>query len=568
MTERYRAALDFATKKHDGQWRKGGAAYITHPVAVAEYLAQDGMDEDTQIAGLFHDLLEDTDATEAEILALLKLPDGIDAFVDLAGDEIPKSGRIAAGAYQRSIDLTGYSGDIVVLSRLEVDGYRQASTKTYMHCRTPGGPRPVCLKPILTEGLELIGCSAPGVVGNALFPQMNGEIWTMTPPEGTVISNKPYYTTRIYYVNPDPERGSDENAGTSADAPLFTIQAALSKITDNNGAVVHCAPGVYTNGSSSSSRFCVSREYVRITGAGRDLSFVYGQKAAGTEEQEDGRGTDALRCVSADDRHSCVQGFTLANGYTRAGSDNTSSRQGGIVYTSGDLFQVQDCTLSNGWAARGSVGYKGVYRRCLITRQNESAAVGTHFREAEAILSCLYVDNDGSAVDQPFFTDSASYGRMICQSSLVGNANKAVFNENYKVRNTLVGPSATIKATDVDGSLKTSSFSWSGVSTVTGGSYAGVAQGDYRLISTSSAVSYGVTPDYVWYTTDFTGKPFSSFTITSFVSKASRFANRPARRNRLRRSTCVTSKPFPIPPYTVSPSQSPILALWRMFSGH
>ena len=70
MTERYRAALDFATKKHDGQWRKGGAAYITHPVAVAEYLAQDGMDEDTQIAGLFHDLLEDTDATEAEILAL------------------------------------------------------------------------------------------------------------------------------------------------------------------------------------------------------------------------------------------------------------------------------------------------------------------------------------------------------------------------------------------------------------------------------------------------------------------------------------------------------------------
>jgi len=70
MTERYRAALEFATKKHAGQWRKGGAAYITHPVAVAEYLSQAGMDEDTQIAGLFHDLLEDTDATEDEILAL------------------------------------------------------------------------------------------------------------------------------------------------------------------------------------------------------------------------------------------------------------------------------------------------------------------------------------------------------------------------------------------------------------------------------------------------------------------------------------------------------------------
>ena len=69
-SKRLKAALEFARKKHDGQKRKGGEPYISHPVAVAEWLRDQGFDEDTQIAGLFHDLLEDTDAAEEEILAL------------------------------------------------------------------------------------------------------------------------------------------------------------------------------------------------------------------------------------------------------------------------------------------------------------------------------------------------------------------------------------------------------------------------------------------------------------------------------------------------------------------
>ncbi|MBP3313068.1 MAG: HD domain-containing protein [Oscillospiraceae bacterium] len=69
-TPRIMEALAFATKKHEGQLRRGGAPYITHPMAVCAMLSQWGHDEDTQIAGLFHDLLEDTDATEEEILRL------------------------------------------------------------------------------------------------------------------------------------------------------------------------------------------------------------------------------------------------------------------------------------------------------------------------------------------------------------------------------------------------------------------------------------------------------------------------------------------------------------------
>ena len=68
--ERYDNALRFAAEKHKGQFRIGGAEYITHPMAVAEIVREKGKNIDCQIAALFHDLLEDTDATENEILAL------------------------------------------------------------------------------------------------------------------------------------------------------------------------------------------------------------------------------------------------------------------------------------------------------------------------------------------------------------------------------------------------------------------------------------------------------------------------------------------------------------------
>lgn len=67
MSDKLQKAHDFAAKKHEGQFRIGGLPYITHPEAVAGILRDKGYSEDYQIAGLFHDLLEDTDATDAEI---------------------------------------------------------------------------------------------------------------------------------------------------------------------------------------------------------------------------------------------------------------------------------------------------------------------------------------------------------------------------------------------------------------------------------------------------------------------------------------------------------------------
>lgn len=62
--------IEFTKEKHKGQTRKQGTPYYTHPVAVSLILKQKGFSEEYQIAGLFHDLIEETDVTELEILEL------------------------------------------------------------------------------------------------------------------------------------------------------------------------------------------------------------------------------------------------------------------------------------------------------------------------------------------------------------------------------------------------------------------------------------------------------------------------------------------------------------------
>ncbi len=76
------AAYSYAEQMHSGQKRASGEPYFTHPCAVAEILIDLGLDTPTVAAAFLHDVVEDTPATEDDILKrfgkeIMTLVDGV-----------------------------------------------------------------------------------------------------------------------------------------------------------------------------------------------------------------------------------------------------------------------------------------------------------------------------------------------------------------------------------------------------------------------------------------------------------------------------------------------------------
>ena len=64
---RIRAAYDMARLAHSGQLRKDGSPYVTHCVAAADITVDMGLDEDSIVSALLHDVIEDTNLTHEDI---------------------------------------------------------------------------------------------------------------------------------------------------------------------------------------------------------------------------------------------------------------------------------------------------------------------------------------------------------------------------------------------------------------------------------------------------------------------------------------------------------------------
>ena len=64
---RIRAAYEVARMAHSGQYRKDGSPYVTHCIAAADISVDIGLDEDSIIAALLHDVIEDTNLTHEDI---------------------------------------------------------------------------------------------------------------------------------------------------------------------------------------------------------------------------------------------------------------------------------------------------------------------------------------------------------------------------------------------------------------------------------------------------------------------------------------------------------------------
>ncbi len=91
-------AYEFGAKAHQGQTRRSGEPYISHPVAVAQILADMGMDGPTIAAAILHDVVEDTETNVEELTELFggeiaSLVDGVSKL-----DQIEFNSRAEAQA--------------------------------------------------------------------------------------------------------------------------------------------------------------------------------------------------------------------------------------------------------------------------------------------------------------------------------------------------------------------------------------------------------------------------------------------------------------------------------------
>ncbi|HAJ77361.1 MAG TPA: guanosine-3',5'-bis(diphosphate) 3'-diphosphatase [Gammaproteobacteria bacterium] len=62
-----RRAFYYAEQAHEGQYRRSGDAYVTHPLAVANILSEMHMDHQSLMAAMLHDVIEDTGITKTAI---------------------------------------------------------------------------------------------------------------------------------------------------------------------------------------------------------------------------------------------------------------------------------------------------------------------------------------------------------------------------------------------------------------------------------------------------------------------------------------------------------------------
>ena len=83
-----RGAYAYGMRMHEGQFRKSGEPYFTHPVAVAAILTEQRLDDATIVTALLHDTIEDTKSTYSEVerqfgVEVAELVDGVTKLTNL-----------------------------------------------------------------------------------------------------------------------------------------------------------------------------------------------------------------------------------------------------------------------------------------------------------------------------------------------------------------------------------------------------------------------------------------------------------------------------------------------------
>jgi guanosine-3',5'-bis(diphosphate) 3'-pyrophosphohydrolase len=135
-------AFEFGKVAHEGQTRASGEPYFTHPVAVANILADMRLDEDSIITALLHDTVEDCDVTLETLQTefggdVSQLVDGVTKLSRLAIKSLPSSAQ--AENFRKLLMAMSEDVHIVIYSetgkanthRPRDDGYLCAACRAY-----------------------------------------------------------------------------------------------------------------------------------------------------------------------------------------------------------------------------------------------------------------------------------------------------------------------------------------------------------------------------------------------------------------------------------------------------
>ena len=101
-------AYGFCQEMHDGQLRRSGELYYTHPVAVASLLAGQHLDDASIITALLHDTIEDTKASFSDIEQMFsrEVADLVDGVTKLTNLQLSSTATKQAENFRKLIMAT------------------------------------------------------------------------------------------------------------------------------------------------------------------------------------------------------------------------------------------------------------------------------------------------------------------------------------------------------------------------------------------------------------------------------------------------------------------------------